>query len=218
MTSKLIIFIGPIGSGKDFRANEFLSDAKAFGYSMEKVCFADELRECMWDLWGWRPKDDKDYEKFKCGTVSMYCGNFESSLFEVSGRGLLQRLGTDVIRKRMPDFWVECWKRKVSNLLNNGKNVVCSDLRFPNELKTALTIETDKNTDPIDREFLFCNYRSARYSLDEHESEVLAQKILEDGYNDGDSLEFDYLWSIIPEVERRIEEIQRKKKEYKNGK
>ena len=41
---------------------------------------------------------------------------------------------------------------------------------------------------------------------------MLAQKILEDGYNDGDSLEFDYLWSIIPEVERRIEEKYKERK------
>jgi hypothetical protein len=217
MTSKLIIFIGPIGRARTSEQMSFYLMQKHLDIVWKRFVLRMSL-ESVVGFMGLRPKDDKDYEKFKCGTVSMYCGNFESSLFEVSGRGLLQRLGTDVIRKRMPDFWVECWKRKVSNLLNNGKNVVCSDLRFPNELKTALTIETDKNTDPIDREFLFCNYRSARYSLDEHESEVLAQKILEDGYNDGDSLEFDYLWSIIPEVERRIEEIQRKKKEYKNGK
>lgn len=51
------------------------------------------------------------------------------------GRELLQKLGTDIIRTREPDFWVDTVKRLVKALRNDFDYVIIDDCRFPNELE-----------------------------------------------------------------------------------
>src|SRR6185437_2548017 len=51
-------------------------------------------------------------------------------------RLLLQMLGTEFGRNLIhPDIWTNLWLRQVKRLLlrAHGKNVVCDDVRFPNE-------------------------------------------------------------------------------------
>ena len=50
-------------------------------------------------------------------------------------RELLQLLGTEWGRNSIyEDIWVNLWSIKVSKLLQEGRNVVVDDLRFPNEM------------------------------------------------------------------------------------
>ena len=198
--SKLLCLIGVMGSGKDYRAKQFIKDSETFGYSMVHVNFADELREMMWDLLNWKPKNDEEYEYFKKGSIVDlgYAERlFDPYVYSISltGRQLLQRMGTEVIRKRDPYFFVNQWKNKVDSLLCENKNVVCSDLRFINELKAAFNVAGNTKTK---KEFIFCNYISDRYdATNTHESEQLAQRILSDNYKDGELIDISYLLSLV---------------------
>jgi hypothetical protein len=50
-----------------------------------------------------------------------------------AGRSLLQYVGTDVIRKSQPDFWVNFIKSILSLFPTEWDYVIVSDCRFPNE-------------------------------------------------------------------------------------
>lgn len=51
-------------------------------------------------------------------------------------RVLLQRLGTDVVRDMVDeDAWVDIMRFRVECLLREGKKVVVTGIRFPNELE-----------------------------------------------------------------------------------
>jgi hypothetical protein len=150
-------FIGIKGSGKGYQCNIL----KKQGYI--QIDFADELKAMCWDILGWTPENDKEYEDFKLGKI--YIDGFGY----VNGRKFLQNLGTEAIRKRDPEFWCWEWNKKVEKYFYNT-NICCSDLRFLNELKMARY---------FDAEFYFVNYKSERYDCtDTHESERLAQFLL----------------------------------------
>jgi len=52
----------------------------------------------------------------------------------MSGREILQKVGTDLFRKQIhPDFWVMALLPRLREALSNDRKVVVSDCRFPNE-------------------------------------------------------------------------------------
>jgi hypothetical protein len=52
-----------------------------------------------------------------------------------TGRHLLQTLGTDWGRELIhPRLWIELWEDRVKELLAQGRQVVCDDLRTPEEM------------------------------------------------------------------------------------
>lgn len=185
--NKVICFIGCIGGGKDYQAKEYIKKHP----QTKHINFADELREMAWDILGCKPFYGNQYDAFK-KTHFRDCGDTEAEI-SFTGREFLQRLGTEALRKRDPNFWVKCWINKVQEALNGGFDVVCSDCRFENELRFALGLNYAANLhNPCETQFVFCDYHSDRYdSLNAHESEKLAQTIKKSG-------EFDDL-QIIPE-------------------
>lgn len=97
-----------------------------------------------------------------------------------SGRRLLQRLGTEVMRKRDPDYWVKAWIIKAEEARKAGFNVCVADCRFRNEAEVILA---------NGGELVFCDYHSNRYDAGQaHESEHLAQRMLALGLKDGDAV------------------------------
>jgi len=49
-------------------------------------------------------------------------------------RHILQTLGTEWGRDCIhPEVWLQCWEHVAQRHLENGFNVVCDDIRFPNE-------------------------------------------------------------------------------------
>lgn len=207
--SDLILILGVAGAGKDFKADKFIEDSKAFGKTMVKINFADELREMMWDLIAWKPAHDLEYEWFKQGRFSLTVedGSNKSEVQRGSNRILLQRMGTEVIRKRFPDMWAQLWAEKAKRAIEENKKVVCSDLRFLNELEYAMRLCTGKDYKPCTKTFIFSNYISDRYNATmDHPSEKLAQRIRRDGHQDGEELSFDYLSKLIQDEELRKEQ------------
>ena len=51
-----------------------------------------------------------------------------------AGRSLLQYIGTDIVRARQPDFWVDFTLSLLSMLGDEWDYVIIPDIRFPNEL------------------------------------------------------------------------------------
>lgn len=112
-------------SGKDTVADFLVSD-----HGFTKVSFAQPMRDALYALnplvgAGWRVQN----------VIDTYGWDYyKETDFGDEIRGLMQRLGTDVARKQWYDgFWVDIAIEKATDLLDEGKKVVFTDVRFPNE-------------------------------------------------------------------------------------
>ena len=168
---KVYFFIGVMGSGKNFYANKLKEiypseqwDSLDFKTSL--INFVSSF--CGYDV-------TKDYDNFKENVFGVN-DKSESDVLKnkypniLTGRDLLQKIGTELFRKYDTDFWVKEFSK---NLYNLRHNIACCDLRFENELQYAFTL-----INKFDVNFVLCDYHSERYSLSNHPSEILAQKML----------------------------------------
>lgn len=180
---EVVCSVGVIGSGKDFLAQEYI----AKGYKF--INFADELREIAWELLSWRPRNKEEYELFKQGKI------FIEGFGYVDGRIFLQNVGTS-LRKRDPDYWIKLWRTNVEKELVNGNSVVCSDVRFINELQTALYLYRKEK---FNKKIIFCDYMSKRRNdKNEHVSEKFAQYLIKQNkFKHREELSLDYLNCLI---------------------
>lgn len=107
---KVICISGKAGSGKDTCARMLEADLQANGCKVLLVHYADLL-------------------KFICRTFFDWNGEKDEA-----GRSLLQHVGTDVIRREDPDYWV----RFIADVLRwfpcEWDYVLLPDARFPNEI------------------------------------------------------------------------------------
>jgi hypothetical protein len=178
-------FIGVIGSGKDHRAIELEK------HGFVRIDFKDSLVELASDIAGYDIKED--YEWFKTNIVGVKRpGNqFAEGFIHadlralatenpdlMTGRRLLQRLGTEGMRKRDPEYWVNRFVDKVIKV--GAVNIVNADCRFMNEVERLSRVKA---------KFIFCDYHSSRYdATSKHESERLAQSLLQLGLKDGQEI------------------------------
>lgn len=169
------IYIGVMGSGKDFYAKTHMKDSKA--KNIVKLAFADAVRDITWILLNWKPENDSDYDKFK-EKLKIKLVSDDNILSECGGREFLQKLGTNAIRKYMPDFWANVVKNKILEILKKEPDTdfFITDCRFLNELEILFQLDNVK--------VIFCNYKSSRYTINEHESEKLANDLLKQGFDD----------------------------------
>lgn len=163
-------FPGVIGSGKDHRCNQLISQ----GY--EKIGFADKVREVIWEVIDWEPKTDAEYELFKKATI-VISTPFGSS--ETLGRDMLIAIGDKIREVVGIDSWVTAWKKVTQN-----KPYVCiPDLRYKNEL-AALFYTFSENL-----VVTFCDYKSNKYDAERNSpAEKMAQEMIRMGYRDGQVL------------------------------
>lgn len=185
MSIKTVFYIGVIGSGKDYRADRYVSENPG----SVKLAFADPLREIVWDILEWKPSSDKEYQEFK--SLVFRSGIVTFPLF--NGRNILTGLG-EAIKKHDPYFFANRFVQRVSELEEEGyTTVVCSDLRFPVELEAIFDNEMFETS-----EFIFCDYRSDRYnpSFDDI-SERMAQSLFEYGLKDGDVIPLDIIHELF---------------------
>lgn len=119
---KIITISGKAEAGKDTFA---LMLKKIAQYKGKKVCvlhYADLLKEIAINVYGW--DGVKDY----------------------AGRRLLQRLGTDIVRKVDENFWADSVKRLIKVLYNEFDLFIIPDARFENEI-----LKNDKNFEYSDK-------------------------------------------------------------------
>lgn len=106
----IICISGKAQHGKDTAAQGFKEKLEAKGHKVLLTHYADLLKWMCANYFGWNGQKD-DF-----------------------GRSLLQRVGTDVVRKQLPDFWVN-WVIQLLKLFpNEWDDVIIPDCRFPNEI------------------------------------------------------------------------------------
>jgi len=106
----VITISGKAESGKDTVANTLKCRLEDIGYSVLIFHYADLL-------------------KFICATYFEWDGNKNPE-----GRSLLQRVGTEVIRSKEPEYWVDFAKDILRFFPNEWDFVLIPDTRFPNEI------------------------------------------------------------------------------------
>lgn len=70
-----------------------------------------------------------DYLKFICTNYFMWDGKKDET-----GRALLQKVGTDIVRKKVPDFWVDSLISVINLFPGEWDYIIIPDTRFPNEI------------------------------------------------------------------------------------
>jgi hypothetical protein len=174
----LVCIVGPIGSGKDYKARALEKE----GYI--KVSFADYLRSSCWSLLLWKPENEKQYREFKDNLIGP--GNITGREFMFSVEGLLKGThGDSIFIRKTIDYIVNHYSNKF----------VISDLRFESEYNAL--VKKFENLRVI-----FSNYKSDHYELRKTKSEEMAVRFAEIGYKDGQQLtekDFKNLW-IEPET------------------
>lgn len=112
---KFICLSGKAQHGKDTTANFLKSELEKQGYSVIIVHQADLLKFICKNYFGWNGEKDE------------------------YGRDLLQKVGTDVIRKAKPDFWVDFIGEVTSFFDGRWAYILIPDTRFPNEIEKLRT-------------------------------------------------------------------------------
>ena len=121
---------GFIGSGKDTIA-DYLTNF----YGFRRESFANSLKDAVAQVFGWdrtmlegRTKQAREWREQRDDWWSDRLG------MEITPRWILQYWGTEVCRKGFHD---DIWIAALENKLRNSKDdIVISDCRFPNEIKS----------------------------------------------------------------------------------
>lgn len=108
---KVIVISGKAGAGKDTFGHMLELDLTRCGFNVLTTHYADLLKYMCRTLFGWDGMKDE------------------------AGRSLLQYVGTDVIRKQEPDFWVGFVAKVLELFPNEWDYVIIPDCRFPNEIQ-----------------------------------------------------------------------------------
>lgn len=107
---KVIAISGHAGAGKDTFASMLANAIETWGARVKIVHYADLLKFICKTYFGWNGVKDE------------------------YGRKLLQTVGTDVIREKDPDFWVNFVVKMLKLIGDRWDYVLIPDARFPNEI------------------------------------------------------------------------------------
>lgn len=167
---------GFIGSGKDTIA-DYLITFKGF----KRMSFAEPLKDAVAAIFGW----DRDllegttkYSREWRDKVDTWWSE-RLDIKHLTPRWVLQQWGTEVGRRAFHD---DIWIASIENRLRSVKdNIVISDCRFPNELKSisragGINIRVSRGENPVwydaaialNRGFYSAGYEQARKVLEEH--------------------------------------------------
>ena len=149
MSNKIIVGVcGFQGSGKDTVA-DYLVNVHGF----RRISFAGTLKDAVSAIFGWdrellegRTKESRDWRE----KVDKWWAN-KLNMPHLTPRWVLQYWGTEVARKAFHDnIWIHSVEHKLANI---SDNVVISDVRFPNEIKSikdagGMIIRTHRGPDP----------------------------------------------------------------------
>lgn len=106
-----ICISGKAQNGKDTSAEIFKNELVIRGHSVLVIHQADLLKYICKSFFNWNGEKDD------------------------AGRTLLQQVGTNVIRKVEPDFWVDFIAKVTSFFKDTWDYIIIPDTRFPNELE-----------------------------------------------------------------------------------
>jgi hypothetical protein len=131
MTKKLIGIVGLIGSGKDTIA-DYLCNFEGF----RRESFASSLKDAVSMVFGW----DRTMLEGRTTSAREWREQVDPwwsqrlDMPDLTPRWILQYWGTEVCRKSFHD---DIWIARLENKLRNSQDdIVISDCRFPNEIKS----------------------------------------------------------------------------------
>ena len=107
---KIFAVSGKAQHGKDTFANVLYEELNNRGHRVLLTHYADLLKFICKSLFNWNGEKDE------------------------KGRQILQYVGTDIVRKERPDYWVEFVLDMIDLFGENWDYVTIPDTRFPNEI------------------------------------------------------------------------------------
>lgn len=107
---KIYAISGKAQHGKDTFANTLHEELTNQGYRVLLIHYADLLKFICKSLFNWDGQKDE------------------------KGRQILQYVGTDVVRNKRPDYWVQFVVDMIELFGGNWDYVLIPDTRFPNEI------------------------------------------------------------------------------------
>ena len=110
---KIIVISGKSGSGKDTIANIMKNKLESSGLSCVILHYADLVKYYAKQYYNWNGVKDE------------------------SGRTLLQKLGTDKVRAKFPDYWAETIAKFLSAVSDDFDCALIPDARFLNEIEVV---------------------------------------------------------------------------------
>ena len=150
---KLILFTGQAGAGKDTAARYAKELLEKDGKRVLVTHYADLVKYICRQFFGWNGEKDE------------------------AGRTLLQTVGTDVVRKKYPDYWVNFILTMLELFPDEWDVVLIPDARFENECELPREHGFDTTVVRIERPFL----KSALTEEQKrHPSETSLQKYIPD--------------------------------------
>lgn len=166
---KVICISGKAGHGKDTAAEFLKNIAENNGNKVMVTHYADLL-------------------KYICKQFFHWDGNKDSI-----GRHILQYVGTDVIRKQRPDYWVNFIADMMELFPHEWDYVIIPDLRFPNEIDVL----KERGLNPIHLRVVRKNYNSQlTKEQQEHPSETALDDTKPDAYIENNGSLEDFAMAI----------------------
>lgn len=117
--TRMIVISGAAQNGKDTAARYIEENLEAVGKRVKICHYADLLKYICKEFFDWDCEKNED------------------------GRSLLQYVGTDVVRKMCPDFWVMFIVQVITFFDGQWDWFIVPDCRFPNELEIPRTVGID---------------------------------------------------------------------------
>lgn len=167
---------GFIGSGKDTVA-DYLIRFKGF----QRISYAGPLKDAIASIFGWDRElleGNSRYSREWRDQIDPWWAE-RLDIKHLTPRWVLQQWGTEVGRRAFhDDIWIASIENKLRGIRNN---VVISDCRFPNELKSikragGITIRVSRGTNPpwydaavaFSKGYYSPGYKSAMETLEKH--------------------------------------------------
>lgn len=168
---KIILIAGKSESGKSLSANIIKENLENEGKKVIVLSFASYLKFIAKAYFGWDGNKDE------------------------TGRTLLQHLGTDVVRKKNPDFWVKTIFDFIYTFEDEFDYFILDDTRFENEITYF------QKNDPF-------SYLSIRVERLDFENSLTPEQRKHPSETNLDNWEFDswiYSYSGYDELKEEIE-------------
>lgn len=151
--TKFICISGPAQSGKDTSAAILRDAFEKRGVSTLIIHYADLLKFICRVLFDWNGEKDTD------------------------GRTLLQRVGTDCVRRQNPNYWVDFVVNLIKMFPDHWDYVIVPDTRFPNEIERVKEAGLEVTHIRVFREEYEDNMTSRQRK---HESETALDDVVPD--------------------------------------
>jgi len=200
---KVYGLVGVIGSGKSYRAEMLCADAATENRRMIMGDFSEGIRQTLMNIFAGQniqiDVNGADYDEWKKMDFDIplpihvpFTRERDLAYATVSGRELLCNAGEYLKKLAGQDVWARWTLSAVMQRFYQlaqypalDADLVFGSVRFDCEAKAVLQAA---QTTGKDVEFIFCNYKSERYALTDHESERYARYFLDKGCQDGDNI------------------------------